>query len=60
MDPRFTPFNAMIHYDIDSDVNTIDRTYGTVEQKIRYPKLTDLFNYGLSGVPKDEVECSRS
>lgn len=52
-DPRFVPFNALVHYDTDSDVNTIDRVYGTVEQKIQYPKLTDLFNYGIAGVPKE-------
>ena len=53
-DPRFVPYNALVHYDIDSDVNTIDRVYGTTEQKIRYPKLTDLFTLGVAGVPKEQ------
>jgi|GEM_PF-6862442 len=51
-DPRFVPYNALVHYDTDSDVNTIDRVYGTVSQQIRYPKLTDLFTLGVAGVPK--------
>lgn len=55
-DPRFVPFNSLIHYDIDSDVNTIDRVYGTVEQQRRYPKLTDLFTLGVAGVPKDKYQ----
>lgn len=45
-DPRFVPYNALVHYDVESDVNTIDRTYGTVDQKIEYPKLLNLFRYG--------------
>lgn len=51
-DPRFVPFNALVHYDTDSDVNTIDRVYGTVTQKIRYPEIADLFTMGVAGVPK--------
>lgn len=51
-DPRFVPFNSLIHYNVDSDVNTIDRVYGTVAQQMRYPKLTDLFTLGVAGVPK--------
>ena len=53
-DPRFVPFNALVHYDTDSDVNTIDRVYGTVAQKIRYPELVDLFVLGVAGVPKKQ------
>lgn len=53
-DPRFVPFNSLIYYDTDSNVNTIDRTYGTVEQKLRYPMLADLYTLGVAGVPKDQ------
>jgi hypothetical protein len=40
-DPRFVPFNTFIRYVTDSEENSIDRTYGTVAQKIRYPKIAD-------------------
>lgn len=51
-DPRFVPYNTLIYYDTDSDVNTIDRTFGTVDQKIDYPKLSNLFYKGIAGVSK--------
>jgi hypothetical protein len=41
-DPRFLPFTALVHYQVGSDVNDIDRLYGTKDQRINYPKYTDL------------------
>jgi hypothetical protein len=45
-DPRFMPFNALVHYQIGSDAVDIDRVYGTVAQKRDYPKYTDLIKSG--------------
>jgi len=42
-DPRFAIDPDTFHYDIGSQVNTTGgRVYGTVAQKINYPKYTDL------------------
>jgi hypothetical protein len=40
-DPRFLPQSAQIYYETDSQVEDIDRLYGTVSQKIDYPKFAN-------------------
>lgn len=50
-DPRFLPYNALVHYQIGSDTVDIDRVYGTVAQKTVYPKYTDMVKYGNMAVP---------
>jgi hypothetical protein len=44
--PRFLPFNSLVHYQIGSDTVDIDRVYGTTAQKIKYPQYTDMLKYG--------------
>lgn len=48
-DPRFLYGTAAIHYNVDSDTQDITRTYGTVDQKRHYPRITDFINYGITG-----------
>jgi hypothetical protein len=52
-DPRFLPYTALINHQVGSDIVDIDRVYGTKAQKIRYPKYTDLLQYGITSVPKE-------
>lgn len=52
-DPRFISYNALIHYNVGSQVNTIDRVYGTVSQKTYYPKLKYLYKYGTQWPSKE-------
>ena len=49
-DPRFLGGTSELHFNVGSDVNDITRSYGTVDQKRHYPKLTDYVNYGISSV----------
>lgn len=51
-DPRFLAGTGLIYYELDSISNTIDRTYGTVDQKVHYPKFTDLVGMGAWSLPK--------
>lgn len=51
-DPRWQLKPEDLKQEVDSQVNTIDRTYGTASQKIRYPKYTDFLRYGILSVPR--------
>jgi hypothetical protein len=55
-DPRFLPYNALVHYQVGSDTVDIDRVYGTVAQKTRYPKYTDMIKYGITSIPDKSTE----
>jgi hypothetical protein len=48
-DPRFLYGSAALHFNVGSDTQDITRTYGTVSQKKRYPRLADFLNYGITG-----------
>lgn len=47
-DPRFLAASADLNYNIGSDVQDITRVYGTVAQKMYYPKLSDYVKYGVA------------
>lgn len=47
---RFQPASAYIFYDIGSDTTDITRTYGTVDQRTRFPQVVDLL-YGYHSLP---------
>ncbi|MEM3062383.1 MAG: hypothetical protein QW303_02390 [Nitrososphaerota archaeon] len=55
-DPRWRAGNISFVYDNESKINTIDRIYGTVEQRRVYPKWTNIFKYGILGIPKWEIK----
>ncbi len=57
-DPRFLPFSVATTYDVGDDVQTIDRTYGTVEQGLRYPKYTELVGLGVKSLPKAQFKLA--
>jgi len=50
-DPRFMPYNSLVHYQVGSAVMDIDRIYGTVSQKIQYPQYVDLVKYDIISLP---------
>jgi len=55
-DPRFIPYNALVKFQIGSDIVDIDRVYGTVAQKANYPKYTDMLKYGCTSVDCKKTE----
>lgn len=58
LDPRFIPYNTLINYQVGSDTVDIDRVYGTVDQKIRYPEWVHLFTGGYA--PGTTFEASNT
>lgn len=52
-DPRFLVGAGNLYYNVGSDINEITRVYGTVDQRITYPKYTDAVVYGITSVPKE-------
>jgi len=52
-DPRFLVGAGDLYYNVGSDINEITRVYGTVDQRITYPKYTDAVVYGISSVPTE-------
>lgn len=52
-DPRFLVGAGDLYYNVGSDINEITRTYGTVDQRITYPKYTDAVVYGITSVPTE-------
>lgn len=41
---------------VDSSVQDIHGVYGTKEQKTRYPTYTDLIEYGVTSVPRWDID----
>lgn len=54
-DPRWVYGGGDLYYSVGSDIMTIDRQYGTVSQKQRYPTLAEFNAYGTSTliIPKE-------
>jgi hypothetical protein len=55
-DPRFLYGSGDDYRQVGSDTNSIDRVYGTVDQKIRYPTYSDMVSYGVTGVPAQPLD----
>ena len=56
IDPRFLLGTSDIYTSFGSDVQNITRVYGTVAQKRKYPKYTDLIRHGYTTLTPEQIK----